>query len=152
MQKLKATLYKIGYPIMRIYWFFRRPTTQGVRCVIFYEGKVLSIQHTYGSSLHTTVGGGVEKKETPQATAIRETYEEVGLTLIDIIPVSQILYTKEYKHDTIHVFTATATSNALQADHSEIKTAAWYDLDNLPTNTSPLFLTFLEQAILQKNT
>jgi NADH pyrophosphatase NudC (nudix superfamily) len=146
MQRCKAALYKIGYPIMRVYWFFRRPTTEGVRCIIAHNNKILLVTHTYGSSLWTAVGGGVEKYETPPAAVIREVSEEVGLTLESVTQVGSIPYGKEYKKDTIHVFVAIAADDTLTVDHSEIKEAVWYHQDNLPPGTSPLFLSFLKLA------
>jgi len=71
----KATLYKIGYPIAKIYWFFRRPTTAGVRCIITCGNQILLIKHTYGSSLLTTVGGGVKPGESLEQAVVREISE-----------------------------------------------------------------------------
>jgi NADH pyrophosphatase NudC (nudix superfamily) len=138
----RATLYKIGYPIMKLYWFFRRPTTVGVRCIVTHQNKILLIRHTYGSNLLTTVGGGVEKNESLEQTVIRETKEEVGLSLKDIRQIDSVPYTKEFKKDTIHVFVAEAVNDRIVIDPNEIQEAGWHEKENLPEDISPLFRKF----------
>jgi len=100
--------------------------------------------------MRTAVGGGIEKNETPREAVIRETSEEVGLTLSNITPVTTIKHTAEYKNDTIHVFVATAATDALLIDRSEIKEAGWFDVHKLPDDISPLGAIFINQAIIQK--
>lgn len=146
MQKLRAILYKYTYPLARIYWFFRRPTTSGVRCIIRFDTEVLLVTHTYGNYAWTGVGGGIEKGETPEDTGRREAKEEVGVTLIDVTYITSIPYTAEYKKDTIHICVASVDSKELTINHSEIADAQWFSLTSLPQNTSPLYLRFLEQA------
>lgn len=146
MHSLKAFIYKVGYPIARVVWFFTRPTTHGVRCLLVNNGKVLLITHTYGSVLKTTVGGGINKRETPQEAVLREVREETGIVLHSATEVGTVLYTKEYKIDTIHVFIAETKTTELTLDRSEIKEAAWYPLDTIPTDVSPLFNQFLDLA------
>jgi len=142
----KATLYKIGYLVIKSYWFFRRPTTTGVRCIVTYNNQILLIEHTYGSSLLTTVGGGVKKGESLEKAIVREVKEEVGLALKDIEQVGSILHEKEFKNDTIHVFSAVARTAEIIIDPNEIKRAEWFELNNLPSNTSPLFKKFYSLA------
>ena len=138
----KATLYKIGYSIAKMYWFFRRPTTTGVRCIVTCENQILLIRHTYGSSLLTTVGGGVKPGESLEQAVIREISEEVGLSLHSIKHAGSIEHTKEFKKDTIHVFSAATDSRELKIDPDEIKEAGWFDINDLPENISPVFKKF----------
>lgn len=147
MQLLKAFIYKVGYPIARVVWFFTKPTTQGVRCLLINDGKVLLITHTYGSILKTTVGGGIDKGETPHEAVLREVREETGIVLHSATEVGTVPYTEDYKNDTIHVFIAETKTTELTLDRSEIKDAGWYPLDCLPTTgVSPLFYKFLDLA------
>ncbi len=142
----KATLYKIGYPVLQAYWFLRRPTTEGVRCVVTLENKILLIKHTYGSPLLTTVGGGIKMGESLEQAVIREVKEEVGLSLKNIKQLGSIKYNGEFKKDTIHVFFANANEGEITIDLNEIKEAGWFDKDNLPSNISPLFKQFYNLA------
>ena len=146
MKKWKASLYKIAYPVAKLYWFFIRPNTQGVRCVVVCGEDVLLIKHTYGSPLRTTVGGGINRGETEESAVIREVKEEVGLNLHGLSKVGEVTHTKEFKNDTIHVFVARTNERALIVDGSEIKEAAWFKFNELPSDTSPLFREFFELA------
>ena len=129
-----------------MYWFITRPTTQGVRCLIINDGKVLLIRHTYGSVLRTTVGGGVNKGEEIEQAVLREIKEETGIILNGATKVGVVLYTKEFKNDTIHVFIAETKTTQLVLDRSEILEADWYLLNDMPTDTSPLLNQFLDLA------
>lgn len=146
MKSLKASIYKVCYPAAKMYWFITRPTTQGVRCLIINEDKILLIKHTYGSELKTTVGGGVNKGEKLEQAVLREVKEETGIILSDITRVGKVLHTKEFKNDTINVFLAETKVTELILDRSEILEANWYPLNNLPEDTSPLFNQFLDLA------
>jgi NADH pyrophosphatase NudC (nudix superfamily) len=146
VKSLKASIYKICYPAAKIYWFITRPTTQGVRCLITNEDKVLLIKHTYGSILKTTVGGGVKKGETLEQAVIREVKEETGINLNDVMMVGVVMHKEEFKNDTINVFIAETETTDLILDRSEILEADWYPLSNLPNDTSPLFNQFLDLA------
>ena len=146
MKKYLPLIYKLGYPVFKIYWFFRRPKTQGVRCIVMHDNKILLIKHTYGNPLLTTVGGGIKRNETSKQAAVREAKEEVGLTIENIREVGTIFHEKEFKKDTIHVFLAKVTSEEIQIDGTEIAEAGWYEKNYLPRNTSPLFKEFLNLA------
>jgi 8-oxo-dGTP pyrophosphatase MutT (NUDIX family) len=143
---LKAAIYRFGYPLAKCYWFLARPSTQGVRCLIVNEDKILLVRHTYGSRLLNTVGGGLKKNETPREAAARETMEEVGLRLKNLQKIGEVDYYEEFKNDKIHVFLAETSDENVTLDGSEILVAGWYRLNNLPTDISPLFNTFLALA------
>jgi NADH pyrophosphatase NudC (nudix superfamily) len=146
MQNIKAFTYKIIYPLARIYWFFKRPITSGVRCIIRYDDEVLLVRHTYGNYSWTGVGGGIETGETQENAVCREAKEEVGITLTNVTYITSIPHTAEYKKDTINVYSAVVETKELTIDRSEIAEACWFKLKNLPHDTSPLYLEFLKHA------
>ncbi len=129
---------------MKAYWFFRRPVTEGVRCIVLNGDKVLLIQHTYGSTTRTTVGGGIHKGESVEEAVLREVMEEVGIKLTEAKKVGEVFYEKEFKKDTIHVFVAETSETILDISSAEILTAEWHSLNNIPNDTSPLFKKFFE--------
>lgn len=131
---------------MKLYWFFRRPTTVGVRCIVTYGNQILLIKHTYSSHLLTTVGGGIKRGENLEQAVIREVKEEVGLSLQNLKKVGVLFHEKEFKKDTIHVFSASAKGIELRIDPNEISEASWFDMSDLPSNTSPLFKKFYSLA------
>ena len=146
MKKLQAILFRVGYPIMKVWWFCTRPVTQGVKCIVLHKHNVLLIKHTYGSSLRTTVGGGIHKDEKPKAAVIREVAEEVGLTLNNIQKIGEVQHNGEFKKDTIHVFVAHTDDQKLTTDGAEIAEAQWYNQRAIPSDASPLFKQFYSLA------
>lgn len=146
MNRIKSLLYKLGYPVAKLYWFFRRPVTAGVRCLVLHGDQILLIRHTYGNPLRTTVGGGIKTGETLAQAVIRETKEEVGITLESVTKIGELLYKGEYKRDTIHVFITDTDTCSLDISNAEIAEAGWFPLESLPADVSPLFRQFLELA------
>lgn len=146
MKRLKALIYRLGYPIAKVYWFLRRPVTEGVRCLVVYEDKVLLIRHTYGSSLRTTVGGGVNRGESLLEAVFREVKEEVGIILNNATHIGLVFCQAEFKKDTIQVFIARSETNILHCADGEIAEALWWQQDNLPEDVSPLFKKFWQLA------
>lgn len=143
MKKIRSLIYQYGYPFAKMYWFVRRPTTKGVRCIVRNENKLLLIQHTYGSRAFTVPGGGINKNESPIEAVRREVFEEVGLKLETVTILDSIFYNKEYKKDTIYICEANTAQTEIAIDTSEIKKAAWYERSNLPENISPILRKFL---------
>lgn len=144
MSHFIAYLYRIGYPVLRLYWFVRRPITTGVKCLIVNDGQLLLVRHTYGSTLRTTVGGGIKSGESLEQAARREVYEEVGIRLDRVTKVGVVSHQTEYKHDTVHVFLAYTESVILELQTTEILEAGWYPLDTLPADVSPRLQQFLD--------
>jgi ADP-ribose pyrophosphatase YjhB (NUDIX family) len=68
-----------------VWWFVRRPHTQGVKCIIGDGERVIFVRHTYGNRRTWELpGGGVRRGEPPEATVRREMREELGLELDDL--------------------------------------------------------------------
>ena len=74
------TLLRMGYRMLRIYWFFRRPVTVGVRVVLIRAGTVLLVRHTYQDAWYLP-GGGVKGGERLDQAIRREAQEEAGVSL-----------------------------------------------------------------------
>lgn len=126
-------LTKLIHPILQIYWFVFRPKTQGVKCIISNDGKVLMIRNTYGHKLWTFPGGGIDQGETAEQAVKREVVEEVGVKVKNLRKIGEFTITAEYKRDTVTVFVASSGSNQFAIDDKEILEAGWFSLDNLPT-------------------
>ena len=138
MKFLLAKLYRYGYPVAVVWWFITRPTTEGVRCIIKSDDKVLLIKHTYGKSWYTVPGGGRRETESIEAAAARESREEVGVLIQGIKIIASLPFDKEYKKDTIHICTAEAITTEIKIDTAELSEAGWYSVDNLPSDLSPV--------------
>lgn len=70
------------------------------------EGEVLWVKRTDGD-VWNLPGGGSEGRETPWETAVRETYEETGLT-VTLTDLTGVYFYQQRQH-AVFVFTATIT-------------------------------------------
>lgn len=129
MFHIKQLFYKGAYPIVRLFWFIFRPHTYGAKVVIERDGKVLLVKHSYGSFVWCFPGGGTKRGETYEETAVRETKEEVGLTLTNIEFVGSFVSRNDYKHDHVHVFLAHAPMGQVVIDGEEIVDFEWASHD-----------------------
>lgn len=96
------------------------------------------------------VGGGIERGETPQAAAIRETYEETGLTIGDPGPV---VFTRrfawdfegeEYDQEEWFFLVDTANFEPSSAGWTETESATirghrWWSIDELRATDEAFF-------------
>ena len=128
--------YKIINPIRKFYWFIFQPYTRGVKCIVEYKGKVLLVKISYAHKKWTIPGGGVSKKESFEDAARREIKEEVGIKLTNLNKIGEYVNTKEYKIDTVEVFSSHVNDLMYNIDRQEIDQARWFDIDgsDLPSN------------------
>lgn len=113
-------------------------TIQGARLIIVDERRVLLVSHWYAPWAWTLPGGGIDKNETPEEAAMREGFEETGLTIRSIGgEVGQYRGTWG-KKDLIAVFwTGDFEGSLAMKPNFEIMARSWFDIDNLPEELSP---------------
>lgn len=135
---LGRLFYKVAYKIIFIYWFFRRPQTQGVQLILRNEDKIFFIDHAY---MHhgkwDFPGGGMKANENPLETAKREAEEELQIDLENMEKIGEVEIYHSYHHDHIHVFEAKLTTLQMNLNYSEIKKSRWFPVEELPTNLHP---------------
>jgi len=80
--------------ISDIDWAVWTPREHSVLCFIFRESELLLIhkKRGLGAGKISAPGGKIEPGESPQAAAIRETQEEVGLTPHDPRPFGELFF------------------------------------------------------------
>jgi len=109
------------------------PVDVATLCFIRKEGRLLLIhkKRGLGKGKINAPGGRVEKGETLEETAVRETQEEVGLTPLGLVFAGRLdfVFTDAYSLQA-HVFTATDATGAL----TETDEAApfWCDENAIP--------------------
>lgn len=134
MKKLINKFSFILYPLVKAYWFIRRPKTEGVKVILQHGSRVLLVKHTYISqSGWTFPGGKIKKGEAPEEAAKREVKEELGLDLSNIKKLGSFVATKEYKIDTIWVFLAEVENVDVITPNFEIQEVRWFNLAAMPT-------------------
>lgn len=135
---MKYALVKIfwffGRPIQKLYWFIFRPKVLGVKCVIENNGKFLLVKINYGHHRWIIPGGGVDKGESSVEAAIRETKEEVGLDVKDLVYIGSYESNKEYKQNTVEIFLCKSDTLETKVDPIEIEEAKWFTRSEFPTH------------------
>lgn len=102
---------------------------------------------SHGEGTWSTPGGHIEYGETPERTAIRETEEEVGLTIGGgrIVAITNDVFENEEKHYvTLWLLAEDIGDDPIILKADETSDYGWFPLDALP---SPLFLPM--QTLLQ---
>lgn len=130
---------KIAYPI---YNFFRRYLlkffgikTVGVRALIVEYGKILLVKHTYRQGWYLP-GGGVNAKETAEQAVIRETFEEVGGKISKRPELLGVFYNPYHGWDDYVILYKVVVDSYEKIFSREIAEWHWFDINNLPQDTS----------------
>jgi len=109
------------------------PVDVATLCFIRKEGRLLLIhkKRGLGKGKINAPGGRVEKGETLEETAVRETQEEVGLTPLGLVFAGRLdfVFTDAYSLQA-HVFTATDATGALT--ETDEATPFWCDENAIP--------------------
>ncbi len=131
-------LFHCAHRTRKIGWRIFRPTTLGVKMLLFNDNKIMLVKTRYSSRL-SLPGGKVNKLEMPRDAAIRELSEETGIAVNDCQLVGIYSNFTEFKNDTIVLFAAqTAETQGLPG--WEIAHCSFYPLTALPDDTSPATL------------
>jgi 8-oxo-dGTP pyrophosphatase MutT (NUDIX family) len=123
---------RLLYLAYRIYCFFFRPITLGVRVMMIQDDRVLLVRHTYTEGWFFP-GGGVKRGETLDHAAQRETREETGAVLNNLSLVGAFTNFKEWKNDHNLLFLSTDFTVSGKHDQ-EIAEIRFFPLDNLPAD------------------
>lgn len=111
---------------------------RGVSLIVRDErARILLVRHSYGPDRWALPGGGCKRGEEPQAAAMRELHEEVGLTAKDIELLSVIQEVISGSPHTAFVFAARAEGE-LRPDRREIVKAQFFAAGEMPGELSAL--------------
>ena len=122
----------------------------GVGVLIFNsENQVLMGQrlNSIGAGGWSPPGGHLEFGETFETCAIRETFEETGLTIPDptFVALTNNIFEKESKHYIVIFMRATYPEGQeiLHKEHHKTTEWQWFNLDDLPDKIFPPFRRIL---------
>ena len=107
LDRLIQLFYQMGYRIFLCLWFFTRPDTRGAYVAVWSGNRILIIKNSY-RKIFTCPSGALKRGESYLAAAVRELYEEVGLSIDpkDLKPAGRFFSQHEFKKDTIIFFEA----------------------------------------------
>lgn len=146
---LARMAYRGAYTLARVYWFVRRPRTQGVFVGVWHAGRVLLVQNSYKHRL-AMPGGGFHRGESPEECGARELREEVGVDLppTRLRAVFETVGSEENKDDHVTFLEVDVDAEpAVTIDRREVTWAAFIDLDTaLRLPVSMLVRAYLEDA------
>ena len=132
----------------RVWWWVRRPITVGAQMIVVdADERVLFVRNSYDSAAWLRFpGGGVKRRETLVAAAIRELREETGITVnSESAPTLLGIYGsfKEAKSDHVAVFVVRnphwsgGRAGDSGFDNAEIEGRAWAPLADPPEHITP---------------
>lgn len=133
---LPASLHRALLPLahrIRHYWRrWRKTPIAGVSVVVTnLAGDVLLLRHSYGPNVWGLPGGGLGRGEDPEAAALREVHEELGLRLSSITHVAVIEEVISGAPHTAHLFAAVCDQQP-RPDQREIIAARFFPSHSLP--------------------
>jgi 8-oxo-dGTP pyrophosphatase MutT (NUDIX family) len=128
------------YPLLgkmrKLFSPFIRMKTMGARALVIDGEKVLLVKHTYQDGWYT-VGGAVERGESPLEGIIRELWEEVGIkgaTIIDLMGVYHSVWEKRDDYVALYIV-KDFSMNEVQCN--EILDKQWFNIADLPSDATP---------------
>jgi ADP-ribose pyrophosphatase YjhB (NUDIX family) len=131
---VKRLGYRVAYALLRTYWFIRRPTLSGVKCVLTDGEEVLLVRHTYGPRAWDLPGGAIKRGEAPATAARREMNEELGVSINDWRALGTVTVIVDHREDHVYCFQAETPERELTIDRGELAVAGWFARDGLPSD------------------
>ena len=140
--------YALGYRLLRLWWYFRRPDHQGAVVAVWHQGRILMLRHSYRRRLGWP-GGGVDRGEDPRQAARRELREELALEVADdaLAYLGETPQRWEHRRDRVHIFELTLeTPPSLRPDRREVVAAEFMaPEDALGREIAPFIRAYLER-------
>jgi len=129
--------YQVAFALLRAYWFVRRPTVHGVKCVLTYGDQVLLVRHAYGSRDWDLPGGAVRRGEPPVETARREMHEELGIAIEHWTPLGETWTEVHRARGALNCYCAEIREPEFSFARAELAAAGWFPLGQLPPDLKP---------------
>jgi 8-oxo-dGTP pyrophosphatase MutT (NUDIX family) len=100
--------------------------------LIFNQGKILSVSRKHDHTLKGLAGGKVDEGETFKQAAIRECFEETGLTAFCLVPIFSRMEPGDVDFFAI-VYLAQHTGEIHKTSDKETGVVEWVEWDQLKT-------------------
>ncbi|KXU84580.1 NUDIX hydrolase [Caballeronia megalochromosomata] len=111
---------RLGFRLARAWWHLRRPHHEGALVAIYIGRALLLVKSSYRAEWNLP-GGSVGRGETPDAAALRELDEEIGLKAYSLRSAGSASGIWDGRRDTVHFFELRLDSMPeLRLDNREI--------------------------------
>jgi 8-oxo-dGTP diphosphatase len=142
--------YWMGFRLVRLWWWARRPDHHGALVAIWLDGRILAVRQSYRAST-SWPGGGIHRGEDPRDAARRELAEELGLAVepADLVWAREMIVDWDFRRDHVRVFELhLQTEPRLRIDHREVIEARFVDPRALldEKGISPVIRAYLRNA------
>ncbi|QEC47643.1 NUDIX hydrolase [Baekduia soli] len=131
--------YRVGYVVLRPWWYLTRPQTQGVKVVVRCGDEVLLVRHSYARRGQWDLPGGfVHPGEDPEVALRRELSEELGVTPLATRRIACTPSRLDGKREVLFTYLAEVADTTIDPSPAEIDQARWYPVDALPVPATRL--------------
>lgn len=142
-------LYKPLYTIRNTIFKLIGAKTMGARALVIRNDEILLVKHTYQKGW-CTIGGAVDKNESPREAVIRELVEEVGVITLEKPDLFGIYLNKHHKRDDYVALYIVRNFEMQKNSYSpEIAEKKWFPLTQLPHDITPSTLKRIEEYLEQ---
>ena len=124
-------VFRLGFRLARIWWRLRRPRHEGALVAIYVGRALLVVRSSYRITWNFP-GGAVRRGETPEAAALREVAEEIGLIVHSLRSAGLVCGNWGGRRTRVHFFELHLDQlPELQLDNREIIAAQLVSPDEL---------------------
>ena len=120
--------------------FFRIvPKKDRVRVIVYRDdGDILLVKNRFSRQKWALPGGGVNRNESYEQAAVRETLEEIGLKIHNLRYLGKVNSHESYAKFSVRVFAAHASDYDIKCNF-EIMEARWLNMNYLPKEYYALY-------------
>lgn len=94
---------RVAFRLARAWWYLRRPRHEGALIAIYVGSALLLVKSSYRAEWNFP-GGSIRSGETPDAAALREMGEEIGLSSCTLRPAGSACGVWDWRRDRVHFF------------------------------------------------
>ena len=137
---VQRAAYRVGYAVLRPWWFLTRPHIRGTKAVVRRGTEVLLVRHSYARRATWDLPGGfVRAGEDPAVAVRRELAEELGAEPRRVIDLGAMPMRNDSKREVVFTYAVDVDPAApLRPDPAEIAETCWVAHDARPDEASAL--------------